>query len=67
MHRGHWKILYIQEPERDLGRLAFPVGGIYRKFQSCLKDAGFSDPEITSTVTEIEDRVNRHLKQNGVK
>ena len=36
----------------------------YRKFQSCLRDAGFSDSEIDGTIAEIESRVEGYLKHD---
>jgi hypothetical protein len=48
------------------GRVSFAQRNLaYRKFQSCLRDAGFSDHQIKGTVTEIEERVKRYLKQDG--
>ena len=37
----------------------------YRKFQSCLRDAGFSTPQINGTIAEIENRVKGYLNQDG--
>jgi hypothetical protein len=37
----------------------------YRSFQSCLREAGFSDTEIDGTVAQIETKVKGYLKQDG--
>ena len=37
----------------------------YRKFQACLREAGFSDGQINGATAEIEERVKRFVKQDG--
>jgi hypothetical protein len=37
----------------------------YRKFRSCLSDAGFTDPQINGAAAEIEARAKRFAGQDG--
>ncbi|MEW6078506.1 MAG: hypothetical protein AB1724_11885 [Thermodesulfobacteriota bacterium] len=37
----------------------------YRKFHSCLSDAGFTDPQINGAAAEIEARAKRYAGQDG--
>ena len=46
-----------------IGRVSFAQRNrAYRKLQSCLQDADFSDSEINDTIAEIEERVKRDLE-----
>jgi hypothetical protein len=37
----------------------------YRRFQSCLQEAGFSNAEVDAAVKKVETRVQGYLKQDG--